>query len=137
MISRKKYLYVRNPWKKRDITIVSDILTKEGKTFVKCAWSFRHKADKFIKKEGREIVNSRFETGDPNFSAEFEIPSDKVRFYNIAANILANILSKDSTPKMYFNDILSDMHYYSYLSIELPEERKKHIEEAWKRFKLV
>lgn len=47
-MSKVKYLYVRNPWDRRDITIASDIVEENGKKFVKFGWAFRSNHDQFI-----------------------------------------------------------------------------------------
>ena len=53
-IMNLKFLYVRNDYKKRDITIASNLVKEGDKTVIKFGWAFRHKKDKFIKKEGRD-----------------------------------------------------------------------------------
>lgn len=111
-MSKCKYLYVRNDWKKRDITIVSDLVDREDKTFVRCGWAFRCNHDKFIKKEGRKIAYDRMDRLDPNYSVEFEITPENISFYKIASEILSVIANKESTPKKYIGDIAEDLHYF-------------------------
>lgn len=122
-MSNIKYLYVRNEWKNRDITIVSDLFEKEGKTFVKFAWAFRNKKDKFIKREGRKIALSRLENEDPNFSSLIEIEPEKVGFYAIASKILNGIISTKTTPKMYIDDISENLHFFEFFS-KMPKKIK-------------
>jgi hypothetical protein len=111
-MSKCKYLYVRNDWKKRDITIVSDLVDKEDKTFVRCGWAFRCNHDKFIKSEGRKIAYDRMECLDSDYSAEFEIAKDDIAFYKIASEVLSIIANKESTPKKYIQDIAEDLQYF-------------------------
>lgn len=111
-MSKCKYLYVRNYWKKRDITIVSDLVDRDDKTFVRCGWAFRCNHDKFIKKEGRKLAYERMTSIDPNYSAEFEIKKEDISFYKIAAEVLSIVANKESTPKKYLQDIAEDLHYF-------------------------
>lgn len=110
-MSNLKYLYVRNIYKKRDITIVSDVYDENGKTYVKAAWAFRCNHDKFIKKEGRKVALERLNVLDPNYSTVFE--TEEVKFYHIAAIILSEILTSQSTPKKYLEDIHDDLRYFT------------------------
>lgn len=113
-----KYMYVRNEYKKRDVSIVSDLVEEDGNYFVKCGWTFRHKQDKFIKREGRKLALERMNSGDKNYSTKFQIEPERVKFFDIAAEILSNILSKESTPRMYAEDILWDMEYYAFNALD-------------------
>lgn len=96
-MSNCKYLYVRNDWYKRNITIVSDLVEENGKKVVKCAWAFCSNKDKFIKKEGRQLALERLNNNDPAYSSSFEVETFK--FYDIAAHILACIHQHPTTPK--------------------------------------
>lgn len=111
-MSKCKYLYIRNEWKKRDITIVSDLVDKDDKVFVRCGWAFRCNHDKFIKREGRKLALERMESLDTDYSAEFEIKREDISFFKIASEILSIIADKQSTPKKYIQDIAEDLHYF-------------------------
>lgn len=111
-MSNMKFMYVRNDWKKRDVTIVSDLFTEGDKTFVKCGWAFRCNHDKFIKREGRRLAIERMNTSDPNYSASFEITPSDVKFFKIGAEILSIILQKETTPKKFFSDLGEDLQYF-------------------------
>ena len=113
-MSKCKFLYVRNELRKRDITIVSDIIDKGDKKYVKFAWTFRCNHDKFIKKEGRQIAKDRLNSMLPGYSSEVEI--DDVKFYNIAAKILSVISCAETTPKKFLQDILDDLQYFAYFA---------------------
>lgn len=106
-----KVFYVRNDWKKRDITIVSNLIEQDGKKVVKCGWSFRSNHDQFIKKEGREIATTRMNGNDPAYSISFEV--DEPKFRTISVNILKSILSKSTTPRKYIQDIEYEIDYLS------------------------
>ncbi len=108
-MSNIKFMYVRNPWKKRDITIVSDIVESEGKVFVKTGWAFRSNHDKFIKKEGRNLALERMNSSDEDYSEVLEI--GKKNYYDIALVILSHIYNKYSTPRKYLNDISWEIQY--------------------------
>lgn len=110
-MSNLKYLYVRNMYRKRDITIVSDVFDENGKTYVKAAWTFRCNHDKFIKREGRKLALERLDSSDPNYSTIFE--TEEVKFYHIAAIILSEILVNPSTPRKYLEDIHDDLRYFT------------------------
>jgi hypothetical protein len=116
MMSNVKFLYVRNEWKNRDITIVSNLFDEGDKTFVKFAWAFRNNHDKFKKAEGRKIALERLESNDSNYSDVFEIEKDKIKFFNIATDILSIISQKENTPRKYIDDICEDLHYYIHCS---------------------
>lgn len=112
-----KYMYVRNMWKNRDITIVSNLIEKDDKTFVQCGWTFRHSKDKqFIKREGRKIALERMNNQDKDYSATFEIEKQDAKFFKICAGILSQILEKETTPNKYKNDIADDLYYFAYFS---------------------
>ena len=125
-MSNMKFLYVRNEWKKRDITIVSDLSVDEEFATVCCGWSFRSNHDKqFIKKEGRKLALDRMNSSDNMYSATFKISKEDISFFKISAEILSIIHQKETTPKKYLNDISEDLSYfihcangnYSYLGI--------------------
>jgi hypothetical protein len=116
-MSNVKYLYVRNEWKKRDITIVSDIFDDEGKTYIRCGWSFRSNHDKFIKKEGRKLALERMSSKDIDYSAILEIDPEDIKFYNIASKVLSVIIEKESTPRKFLDDLYDDLRYFSECSI--------------------
>jgi hypothetical protein len=123
-------MYVRNEEKNRDITIVSDLIEENGNYFIKCAWAFRHRTDKFIKREGRKLALERLNSADEKFSTKFQLDPERVRFFNIAAEILSNILSKENTPKRFIKDILWDMDFFNYLSLS-PQERNEYHKSMW------
>ena len=136
-----KFLYVRNDYKKRDITIASNLVKEGDKTVIKFGWAFRHKKDKFIKKEGRDRAVERMNSGDVDYSHQIELSDDEVGFYSIALKVLNFILSKETTPRIYFNDLLEDIQYYNYVNVVRSstsvEERREVIMDAWNKFKLV
>lgn len=109
-MSNMKVFYVRNDYKKRDITIVSDLQDLDGRKVIKFAWAFRSNHDTFIKKEGKALARIRLEQADVNYSSSFEVESPKFRV--ICANILKTILSSQSTPRKYFDDIEFDIEYF-------------------------
>lgn len=115
MANNVKYLYVRNDWNKRNITIASDLVEEDGKKMVKCAWAFCSNKDKFIKKEGRQIALERLNTNDPAYSASFSV--EEYRFYDIAAAILDQIIRHPNTPKKYLRDIEDDLSYFAHCSV--------------------
>lgn len=124
-------MYVRNECKKRDVTIVSNLIKEGDETFVEFAWSFRHKNDKFIKREGRKIVLERLQNNDADYSATIQIAPKNVKFFDIAVEILESIANNPNTPKIYKRDIMEDMSYYLFRK----EETKNSIAERWKFFK--
>lgn len=124
LMSNIKYLYVRNPEKKRDITIVSDLYTENDKFFVNCAWSFRSNHDNFVKKEGRNVAKERLDELEPGYSATIEIENPK--FYTIAADVLRAVLNSENTPRKYLNDIADDLYFFEYMS------KKPQSKERWK-----
>lgn len=117
-MSNVKYLYVRNSYKKRDITIVSDLFDSDGKVFIRCGWAFRCNHDKFIKREGRKLAFDRMINSDENFSAVIEVDRNDIKFYNIASLILSEISSKNSTPRKYVDDINDDLLYFTKCSLD-------------------
>lgn len=122
-----KYMYVRNMWKNRDITIVSNLFEKDDKTYVQCGWTFRHSKDKqFIKKEGRKIALERMSSQDEAYSTTFEIDKQDAKFFKICTEILSRILEKESTPKKYLVDIAEDLHYFAYFS-----DQERTPKECW------
>lgn len=124
-MSNVKYMYVRNDFYNRDITIVSDLVETEGKYRVNCAWTFRNKKDKFVKKEGRKIAFERMQNNDANYSASFVIEASNVNFYYIACNILDQIFNNVNTPEIYINDIYLDKEYYAYHILSELDQYKK------------
>lgn len=126
-----KYLYVRNEYKKRDVTVVSNLFDEDGKTFIKFAWSFRHKNDQFIKREGRRVALERLQNNDPNYSAMVQVEPEKVKFFDLAVEILESIANSPYTPKVYKRDIAEDMQYYLFRT----EENQNRLSERWKLFR--
>lgn len=110
-----KYFYVRNDWKKRDITIVSETFEEEGRKFVRCGWAFRSNHDKFVKKEGRTIALKRMQSEENNYSAVFEV--EEFKFFNITSKILEAILTCPTTPRKYIDDIVQDLEYFTHCSV--------------------
>lgn len=135
-MSKIKYMYVRNDFDNRDITIVSDLIETGGKYKVKCAWTFRNKKDKFIKKEGRKIAFERMQNNDANYSASFEIEKSDINFYNIATKILEQVMEHKNTPKSYLNDIYLDKEYYSYYTLT-GIDRYQQLKERIEKYKFV
>lgn len=115
-MSNVKYLYVRNEWKNRDITIVSNLIDEGDQTFVKFAWAFRSNHDKFKKSEGRKLSFERLENSDPTYSDSFPIEKNKIKFFNIASEILSKISQNENTPKKYMDDICQELCYYIHCS---------------------
>lgn len=112
-----KYMYVRN-WdskKPRNITIVSDLVEKEGKYIVDFAWAFCSNHDTFKKKDGRAIVNDRLNNKDNHYW--FSVEVEKVKFNIIADKILTHILEHNLTPEKYIEDILNEIDYYESYGI--------------------
>lgn len=68
--------------------------------------------------------------GDRSYSAQFKIEPERVKFFSIAAEILSNILSKESTPRMYAEDLLWDMEYYNFNSLD-EDSRRNLAKEMW------
>jgi hypothetical protein len=114
-MSKVKYFYVRNDWKKRDITIASEIFDENGVKFVKFGWAFRCNHDKFIKKEGRQLSLQRMVEQDINYSATIEV--EDFKFYDLVTKILDAILTCPTTPKKYREDIMIDLHYFAYCAV--------------------
>lgn len=110
----RKYLYVRNDWKRRYITIVSEIFTENDKKFVKFAWTFCHNKDKFIKREGKKIVNERFENMTEGYSGVTEV--SEFKFHKLSYVILDHIFNSKNIPCKYLDDIQDDMFYYLQFS---------------------
>jgi len=108
-MSNMKFMYVRNDWKKRHITIVSDIVELEGKEFIKIGWAFRSNHDKFVKKEGRALALERMNSSDEKYSEVLEI--GKRSYYDIALVILSHIYNSRFTPRKYLNDISWEIQY--------------------------
>lgn len=116
-MSNVKSLYIRNEWKKRDISIVSDLNVEGDEAVIRCGWSFRSNHEKqFVKKEGRRIAMERMDSSDPGYSAIFTISKEDVSFFKISSEILSIILQKETTPKKYLNDIEEDLHFFIYCS---------------------
>lgn len=111
-MSNVKFLYVRNEWKKRDITIVSNLFDEEDKVFVKFAWAFRSNHDNFKKADGRKLALERLELGDVKYSDQFEINKSDIQFFKIATEILSVISNNPNTPRKYLDDIAEDLSYY-------------------------
>lgn len=105
-----KFLYVRNSWDRRDISIASDIIDDNGKKYVKFGWAFRSNHDQFIKRDGRDISLNRMITNDEKYSAKVEI--EEFKFYDIAEKMLHVIADSPYTPKKFKEDIFSDIRYY-------------------------
>lgn len=113
----RKYLYVRNDYRKRDITIVSDLLDRGDTFVVNFAWTFRsNKEEQFIKKVGRKIAVERLESNDPTYSDFVEIPKDEVNFYNIAYAVLVKIWENQATPIKFLEDLEEDARYFKFCS---------------------
>ena len=110
----RKYLYVRNDWKRRYITIVSEVFTEGEKSLVKFAWTFCHNKDKFIKKEGKKLVDERFDEMTPGYSGVAEVA--ELNFHRISYVILGHIFNAENTPFKYLDDIQDDMFYYLQFS---------------------
>lgn len=128
-MSIRNFLYVRNPFKKRDITIVSEIFEEDEKKFVKFAWTFRSNHDQFIKREGRKVALERLNNKDQCFA---EVEVDQFSFYEIAATIVSTIFSNKDTPKKYLDDLNEDFSYYkNCLEYGKPELVK--VMEKWSR----
>lgn len=109
-----KFLYVRNEFRNRDVTIVSDIFREDDKNFVRFAWTFRNSKDKFIKKEGAKIALERLENMEPGYSAVVEV--EEFKFYSLAGKILSTILESSKTPDKFVYDISTDLNYFNYRS---------------------
>lgn len=107
-----KFLYVRNEFRNRDVTIVSDIFKENGKKFVKFAWTFRNNKDKFIKKEGAKIALERLKNMEPGYSSIVEV--EEFKFYSLASTILSTILESNKTPEKFVFDISTDLDYFNY-----------------------
>lgn len=105
-----KTFYIRNFEKKRDLTIVSNLIEIDGKNVIKCGWAFRSNHDQFKKKEGRSIASERMNSNDPNYSTTFEVGAPS--FKDIAGKILETILNRESTPRKYIDDIQWDYNYF-------------------------
>lgn len=114
-MSKVKYFYVRNDWKKRDITIASEIFDENGQKFVKCGWAFRCNHDKFVKKEGRELALQRMNDNDLNYSAVISV--DDFKFYDLVSRILGAILTCPATPKKYLEDVSEDLNYFTHCAV--------------------
>lgn len=111
-MSNVKFLYVRNPFQRRDITIASDLIEDKNGPKIKFAWTFRRNDEEFIKKLGRDVAMDRLVNADPQYSAE--LPVEEVRFYGISKQILEHICNQPTTPKKYLNDLFEDLYYYDY-----------------------
>lgn len=109
-----KFLYVRNEFRNRDVTIVSDIFREDDKNFVRFAWTFRNNKDKFVKKEGAKIALERLENMEPGYSAVVEV--EEFKFYSLASKILSTILESSKTPEKFVDDISTDLDYFNYRS---------------------
>jgi len=109
-MSNVKFLYVRNSWDRRDISIASDIVDDNGKKYVKFGWAFRSNHDQFIKRDGRDISLNRMITNDERYSAKVEI--NEFKFYDIAEAMLQVIINSPYTPKKFIEDLASDIYYY-------------------------
>ena len=109
-----KFLYIRNEYRNRDVTIISDIFSEGDKKFVKFAWTFRNNRDKFVKKEGAKIALERLETMEPGYSALVEV--DEFKFYKLAAKILSIILESNKTPLKFIDDISTELDYFNFRS---------------------
>jgi len=109
-----KFLYVRNEYRNRDVTIVSDIFSEGDKKFVKFAWTFRNNHDKFVKKEGAKIALQRLEMMEQGYSALVEV--EEFKFYKLATKILSTILESNKTPVKFIEDISADLDYFNFRS---------------------
>jgi hypothetical protein len=114
-MSKVKYFYVRNDWKKRDITIASEIFDENGVKFVKFGWAFRCNHDKFVKKEGRQIAIRRMADQEAGYSAIVQV--EDFKFYDLVTRILDAIVSCPTTPKKYIDDISQDLHYFAHCAV--------------------
>lgn len=110
-----KYLYVRNLYRNRDVTIVSNLTESDGKYYVNCGWAFRSNHDIFVKKEGRKLALERMNSSDPEYSATFLIENPK--FFDISSNVLSAIIQKSSTPRKYIKDLTDDLFYFSHCAV--------------------
>jgi hypothetical protein len=137
-MSNVKCFYIRNEWKKRDITIVSDLFSdKDGKSYIKFGWAFRSNHEKqFIKREGRKLAMERMNSNDVNYSAWFEV--SEVKFTSIIADIIRIIMNKETTPQKYIPDLVDDLWYFENMpSPNLNNEEKWRIFNNHNKFKFV
>lgn len=114
-MSNLKFVYIRNEWKKRDITIVSNLVREGDKNIVTCGWAFRSNHDQFIKREGKKLAIERMNSNDPNYSFSFEIKEPK--FFDITTIILNKIVTSESTPKKYLRDLEYDLEYFTECAV--------------------
>lgn len=114
-MSNVKYLYVRNPFKRRDITIASDLVQENDEYTLKFAWTFRRNDEEFIKKLGREVAYDRL-TGVAEDSEEYSasLKINNPTFYGISRAIVQYISEHENTPKKYLEDLYEDMYYYNF-----------------------
>jgi hypothetical protein len=98
-----KYFYLRNDYNNRDVTIVTSVVPENNKYRVDFAWAFRSNHDQFVKKLGRGVVDVRLQLNDPNYSDTIWVDEKKSR--KIKFEILKRLLTKESTPQKYIEDI--------------------------------
>lgn len=101
-----KFFYVRNPFKKRDITICSNLEIVDGVPTVHYGVSFRNNHDKFIKREGRDCSLKRMVSRDKKYSGT--VVANVVSYYDISINVLKDLLSHD-IPRKYVKDIQDEI----------------------------
>lgn len=98
-----KYFYVRNPYDRRDVTVVTRVRPYGAIYKVEFAWAFRSNHDDFVKRLGRELVDARLDTKDSNFYSYIFV--DEKRSGVIKFEILLELLKNPNTPKKFLEDI--------------------------------
>jgi len=110
-MSNMKFSYIRNPEKKRDVTIVSNIFYVDEKPFIEYGYSFRSNHDVFKKKEGRKFATQRMVSRDSKYSGVISI--DTITHNRIMSGILIKILeNSEHIPKKFLIDIEEKLSYY-------------------------
>jgi len=109
-MNKVKFSYVRNPKRKRDVTIVSNIFFVNEKPFVEFGYAFRSNHDTFKKVEGRRFATERMALRDPKFSGIIEI--QEIRHKKIMAGILKEILENKDIPLKFVDDLQASLNFY-------------------------
>jgi hypothetical protein len=112
----RKYLYVRYPEEKRNMTVVTDVVpTEDGRYEVKFAWAFCSNHDQFAKFMGRSIVNDRLAGWSPDakdHSGVLYVDQKKHRVIKTA--VLEFIGQRSNTPTKYVRDIVWELFNSTY-----------------------
>lgn len=114
-----KFLYVRNPQKKRDVSICSTLDVNNDEVTITYGYSFRSNHDQFVKRDGRALSYDRMirirdylpSDSSENYAGSFSMEKKEMSYYTVAIQILEKILDNPTTPKKYKEDVVGEIEF--------------------------